>query len=441
MEHARAAIEAWLYSSWMPPVATHELHDLPGGAKLLTAPMAGRASASVVLMFGVGSRFEEDRIGGISHFIEHLLFKGTDRRPTAKDIAEAIEGVGGVMNASTDKEVTVYWTRVPAERLGLAIDVLADIVSNSKLTPMDIDRERSVILEELKMYQDQPQDYVHSLFEEVMWPRHPLGRDIVGTAESVSGISRDDLVSYIAAHYRRPSLVVSVSGGIEADATRRVVEEHLTLPRGGEGIPFQPAPAPLTEPAVVLQDRRTEQAHICIGTRALSYLDPDRYALDILTTILGEGMSSRLFLEIREQRGLAYDVHAFTSKHHDNGYFAVYMGVDPKKAEEAVEATIAELRRVADEPVPESELVKAKEFMKGRLRLGLESTNAMASWLSQQLLLTGTIRSVEEVVTTIDRLTAEDLQRVAGQVLTQPLQAAVIGPFKTDKAFRRAVGA
>ncbi len=419
----------------------HELHELTGGAKLLTTPMPARASASVVLMFAVGSRFEDDRIGGISHFIEHLLFKGTSRRPTAKDIAEAIEGVGGVMNASTDKEITIYWTRVPSERTGLAVDVLADIISNSKLEPADIERERSVILEELKMYQDQPQDYVHSLFEEAMWPKHPLGRDIIGTAESVSSISRDDLTAYLASHYRRPGLVVSVSGGIEPESTLSIVEKNLALPGGGDGGAFQAAPAKLSEPVVVLLEKKTEQAHICLGTRAFSYFDPDRYALDVLNTVLGEGMSSRLFLEIREQRGLAYDVHSFTSKHHDSGYFAVYMGVDPKKAGEAVAAVMAELRQIAATPVPAPELAKAKEFIKGRLRLGLESTNSMASWLGQQLLLMGTIKTVEEVVAEIDAITSEELQRVAARVLLEPVQLAVIGPFKSDQAFRQAIEA
>src|SRR6266700_2165743 len=189
----------------------HSRYELTGGARLLTAPMPDRASVSVVLMLSVGSRFEEDRIGGVSHFVEHLFFKGTRRRPSAKDIAEAIEGVGGVMNASTDKELTVYWTRVPAERLELAIDVLFDIVSDSQFAPSDIERERMVILEELKMYMDQPQDYVHSLFEQIMWPGHPLGRDIIGTVESVSKTTRDDLLTYVGEHYRLPNLVIGLA--------------------------------------------------------------------------------------------------------------------------------------------------------------------------------------------------------------------------------------
>jgi len=425
----------------MPPANGHFLHELPGGARVLTAPMPDRMSASVVLMFGVGSRFESDRIGGISHFIEHLLFKGTRRRPTAKAIAEAIEGVGGVMNASTDKEVTVYWARVPSERLQLAIDVLGDVITDSQLAPGDIDRERMVILEELKMYQDQPQDYVHSIFEQAMWPRHPLGRDIVGTAESVSSVSRDDLVAYLREHYRRSRLVVGVSGGIDPDRTAELLDSGLGIPDGAAEGAYAAAPAGHTAPGVVLLEKKTEQAHICLGSRAISYMDPERYALDLVNTVLGEGMSSRLFLEIREQRGLAYDVHSYSSKHRDTGYFAVYMGVDPKKAEEAVLAALAELRRVAEEDIPEAELTKAKEFTKGRLRLGLESTNAMASWLAQQLLLTGTIRTVDEVVAIIDALSAADLRRVATRVMGAPTQLAVIGPFSSPEPFRRAIGA
>src|SRR6266567_2521223 len=404
----------------MPSANGYALHELPGGARVLTAPMPDRMSASVVLMFGVGSRFETDQIGGISHFIEHLLFKGTPRRPTAKDIAEAVEGVGGVMNASTDKELTVYWTRVPEDRLDLAVDVLFDVVTDSKLAPSDIERERMVILEELKMYLDQPGDYVHSLFEQIMWPGHPLGRDIIGTVDSVSRMSREDLVAYIQSHYRLPNLVVGLAGAFEPEGASSLIESRLTLPEGVNGAAYTPAPPPLDRPAVLLHRKDTEQAHLCLGSRALSYLDPDRYALDLVNTVLGEGMSSRLFLEIREQRGLAYDVHSYSSKHRDSGYFAVYMGVDPKKAEEAVTAALAELRRIAEQDVPETELTKAKEFTKGRLRLGLESTNAMASWLAQQLLLTGTIRTVEEVIGIIDALTAADLRQVANRVLTAP---------------------
>jgi predicted Zn-dependent peptidase len=423
----------------MAVAAGHRLHDLRGGATLVTASMPARASASLVLLFGVGSRYEDARVSGISHFIEHLVFKGTERRPTAKEIAEAIEGVGGMINASTDKEATAYWARVPAERMELALDVLFDMVCEPRLAEDDIERERLVILEEIKMYQDQPQDYVHSLFEELLFPGHPLGRDITGTLETVAAIGRDDLRGYLARHYLAANLVVGVTGGIDEDHARQLVSGMLRLPATEAAGSALDEPAPLRDPAIRLHRKDTEQAHVCLGTRAISYLDPDRYILDLINTMLGEGMSSRLFLEIRESRGLAYDVHSYTSKHRDDGYFAVYMGVDPKKAEQALAAGVAELRRIAEQPVPAAELEKAKEFTKGRLRLGLESTNAMASWLSQQQLLTGVIRTVEEVIAEVDRIDAAQIQRVAQRVLGGPLQVAVIGPFKTDRGFRAAI--
>jgi predicted Zn-dependent peptidase len=425
----------------MALLGDHLLHDLPGGGQLITAPMPQRTSASVVLMFGVGSRYEDDRLGGVSHFIEHLFFKGTRKRPSAKEVAEAIEGVGGVINASTDKELTMYWARVPSNRLQLAVDVLFDIVTGSQLAPEDVDRERLVILEELKMYQDQPQDYVHSLFEQVMWPEHPLGRDIGGTTKSVSSITREDLIEYAHGHYRSANLVAGVSGGINGRQALNLVRHNLALPMEPNGGAYVPAPGPLSSANVLLHRKDTEQAHICLGTRAISYLDPDRFTVDLINTVLGEGMSSRLFLEIRERRGLAYDVHSYTSKHRDAGYFAVYMGVDPKKAEEAVEAAVAELHRIAEVEISEQELTKAKEFTKGRLRLGLEGTNALASWLCQQQLLTGRIKTVDEVITAVDAITPADVARVAARVLSAPIQMAVIGPFSGDSGFRSAVGA
>lgn len=415
--------------------------ELEGGTRLVTAPMPDRASVSLALMFSVGSRYESDRLGGISHFIEHLFFKGTARRPTAQLIAEAIEGVGGVINASTDKEVTTYWTKVPDTHLELAADVLFDIVSDSRLTPDDIERERTVILEELKMYQDLPQDYVHSLFEEIMWPAHPLGRDIGGTLASVAALSRDDLVAFVSDYYGRSKLVISASGMVDSGSMRSLIGERLALTGSASGNGHTPPPPPLSAPTVRLHRKDTEQAHICLGTRALSYLDEDRYRLDLLNTILGEGMSSRLFQEIREKRGLAYDVHSYTSKHRDCGYFGVYTGVDPSKAVIAVDAIVAELRRLIDTDVPEAELEKARQFTLGRLKLGLESTNAMASWLGQQQLLAGRIRTLDEVVRAIEAVTVRNIREVAVKVLDQPIQLAVIGPFDSDAPFRSAIGA
>jgi predicted Zn-dependent peptidase len=420
---------------------SHRVLGLSGGAKLITSPMPQRLSASLVLMFGGGSRQEDDRLAGVSHFIEHLFFKGTRRRPTSKEIADAIEGVGGFINASTDKELTAYWARVPAEHLELGLDVLFDVVSNSKLAPEDVERERMVILEELKGYQDQPQDYVLNLLEEIIWPDHPLGRDIAGTEQSVAQLTRDDILEYANAHYRLPNLVIGAAGAIDERETLDAVTSRLTLPVDPDGLMPSEAPGPLTAPHVVVRRRRTEQAHICLGVRALSYRHPDRYALDLLNTVLGEGMSSRLFLNIREHLGLAYDVHSFTQKHRDTGHLGVYLGVDPKKAVEAIQAVVAEMRTLCERDLNSEELQRAKEFTKGRLRLDLETTNGVAFWLTYQELLMGNIKTIEDELVLVDAVSASDIRRVADTLMDSPMQMAVIGPFTRDADFRAAIGA
>jgi len=419
--------------------ASHRLQQLRGGAKLVTSPMPERQSASLVMMFAGGSRDEDDRLAGASHFIEHLNFKGTDRRPTSKEIAVAIESIGGFINASTDKELTAYWARVPAEHLDLGVDVLFDIVSNSKLTPADIERERMVILEELKMYQDQPQDHVQNLFEEIIWPGHPLGRDIAGTEQSVARLTREDILEFANSHYRLPNLVMGAAGALDEDELLRAVTPRLTLPGDLDGAAPAEAPSPLGGPNVLVRRQRTEQAHICFGVRALSYLHPDRYALDLMNTVLGEGMSSRLFLNIREKLGLAYDVHSFTQKHRDTGYLGVYLGVDPSRAVKALEAALAELREMAASELADDELDRAKEFTKGRLRLELETTNGVAFWLTYQQLVMGEIRTIEDELAMVDAVTAADVRRVAGDILGGPMQMAVIGPFAKSAAFWSAI--
>ena len=390
-------------------------------------------------MFGGGSRLEDDRLAGVSHFIEHLFFKGTRKRPSPKEIADAIEGVGGFINASTDKELTAYWTRVPSEYTDLGLDVLFDILSNSKLDPADIERERAVILEELKMYQDQPQDNVQNLFEELMWPGHPLGRDIAGTQKSVSGLGRDDILEYADANYRLPNVVIGVAGALDQNQVVDLVRPRLTLPGGLNGHVAAAPPGALEGAHVMVRRQRTEQAHICLGVRAFSYLHPDRYAIDLLNTLLGEGMSSRLFWNIRERLGIAYDVHSFMQKHRDTGYVAVYLGVDPKKAVEAVKAVMGELGRLCDEEVASDELERAKEFTKGRLRLDLETTNGVAFWLTYQELLLGEIKTIDEELALVDVVTVADIRRVACEILRGPIQMAVIGPFASDARFRSAI--
>ncbi len=419
--------------------ASHRVQQLKGGARLVTSPMPERFSSSLVLLFAGGSRQEDERLAGVSHFIEHLYFKGTATRPTSKEVAAAIESIGGFINASTDKELTAYWARVPAEHIDVGVDVLFDIVTNSKLAPADVERERAVILEELRMYQDQPQDHVQNLLEEIIWPGHALGRDIAGTEKSVSSLTREDILEYANAHYRLPNLVVGAAGALDETRILESISPRLGLPEDLDGVAPDETPGPLTAPRVLLQRRKTEQAHICIGVRAQSYLHPDRYALDLLNTLFGEGMTSRLFLNIRERLGLAYDVHSFTQKHRDTGYLGIYLGVDPSRAQKAVEAAVAELRGLGETGVPEEELARAKEFTKGRLRLELETTNGVAFWLTYQELVMGEIRTVEDEVAAVDAVTGEDVRRVATEILREPIQLAVIGPFAKSTVFVAAI--
>jgi len=419
--------------------ASHRVQQLKGGARLVTSPMPGRLSSSLVLLFAGGSRQEDEHLAGVSHFIEHLFFKGTQRRPTSKEVATSIESIGGFINASTDKELTAYWARVPAEHTDVGVDVLFDIVTNSKLAEADVEHERQVILEELRMYQDQPQDHVQNLFEEIIWPGHALGRDIAGTEHSVSGLTRDEILEYANAHYRLPHLVVGVAGALDDPSIFEAISSRLHMPSDLDGAVPDETPVSPSSPNVLLRRQRTEQAHICLGIRAQSYLHPDRYALDLLNTLLGEGMSSRLFLNIRERLGLAYDVHSFTQKHRDTGYLGMYLGVDPKRALKAVEAAVAELRGMSASEVGDDELTRAKEFTKGRLRLDLETTNGVAFWLTYQELVMGEIRTIEDEVASVDAVTAADVRRVATEILREPIQLAVIGPFTKSANFLSAI--
>ncbi|HEV3231694.1 MAG TPA: pitrilysin family protein [Candidatus Dormibacteraeota bacterium] len=415
----------------------HTLEVLDNGARLVTAPMRERNSASLALLYRVGSRYERPEQAGISHFVEHMLFKGSAGYPTSKEVAEAIEGVGGDLNAATDKEMTLYYAKVPGEKLELAVDVLCDIVQTPKLEAEEFDKEREVIIEELRMYLDSPADHVHTVFEEVLWPGHPLGVDIAGTEESLRGIDVSAMRGYLESHYRAPALVVTVAGNVDHRRFTELLAPRLSGWPVGEPAGFAastPAPA---EPNVKLLAKDTEQAHIVLGTRCVSYFHPDRYILDIANGILGEGMSSRLFLEVRERRGLCYDVHSWAGKLADSGSAGVYVGTEPKKAEEAVRAVVEELRKLCDEPVGEAELTKAKEYYKGRLLLYLESTSSMASWLGSQLLLTGEIVEPAEILTVVDAITAEDVRRVARETYAeQALQLAAIGPFKSEDGLR-----
>ena len=406
------------------------------GLRILTSQMPHTQSASVVLYVGAGSRYEEDDIAGVSHFVEHMCFKGTRRRPTSQEISEAIEGVGGVFNAATDRELTSYWCKVPIAHLPLALDVMADIVREPLFEPEEVEKERLVILEELSMSNDIPSYRADLLIDEVMWPNQPLGRDVGGSKESVTGVSRDSIMEYMQRQYTSPNLVVSVAGNISHEEVVDAISLHFRdWTSHGAGSWFG-AEDSQSAPAMKLENRKTEQAHLCIAVKGISSLHPDRYALDLLNTVLGEGMSSRMFLDLREKQSLVYDVHTTSTHLRDCGAFATYAGVDPKNARRAIDSVLRELNRAKD-LIPDEELHKAKEFLKGRLVLRMEDSRSVAAWLGAQEILLDDIRTVDEVLARVDAITPEDVQRVAKDVLVnEKLNLAVVGPFRSDKSFQ-----
>jgi predicted Zn-dependent peptidase len=429
------------YTQVVPPARPpYRLSTLATGARVVSTELADRPSITMAIMFKVGSRYESDQEAGISHFLEHMFFKGSARYGGAKEIAEAIEGVGGVLNAGTDKELTMYWARVPKTKAKLAIDVLGDMLFQPLLDAVELEKERLVVLEELRMYQDSPQEYVHSLFEQISWPNHPLGRDVGGTEESVRGLSRDDLARYLEEHYLLRNLVVTIAGPVTHEEAIGLIEPYLK-PRGNGATPpaFLPSVGNGLKPHVLLKSKKTEQAHVVLGVHAPSYMDRDRHVIDILNCVLGEGMSSRLFLEVREKLGLAYDVHSYVNKMFDTGVLGVYAGTEPRQAARAVGAIVGQLRRLCTEPVGSVELTKAKEFFKGRLLLQMESTNSVATWYGGQEALTGKIEGVEDNIAQIDAVTADDVMRVAKELFSQALQLAVIGPFRSEAPFLKQI--
>jgi predicted Zn-dependent peptidase len=396
---------------------------------------------AIAFMVGVGSRYESEAESGISHFVEHMVFKGGRRFPTARDVSEAIEGVGGVLNAATDREATVFWTRVPIAKLGLAVSVLSDMLLSPALDPEEVVKERQVVIEELRMYQDNPQDYVQIAFDALMWPDHPLGWDVAGREETVLSFTAEDCRRHLETHMLPSTLVVSIAGGFETEAAIAEIDEAIGAwaDRRG-GIPEPPAPAtPPSGPPLRVIRRSAEQANILVGARAPSYNDPDRHIAEILNVILGEGMSSRLFLELREHRGLVYDVHSFMSRMADTGVLGIGLACEPRQAATALQAAVVELRKLAEEPVGDAELTKAREYAKGRLLLQLEGTSALCEYAGQQLLLQGKIVEPDELVARLESVDAVQVSELAARLLGAGLRAAVVGPFRSETRFEKAI--
>ncbi len=414
-----------------------ELIQLRNGAQLVVAPMAGRDSVAASILIRVGSRWETKRLAGISHFLEHIVFKGTERFPTSRDVSQSIEGIGGVLNASTDKELTTFWVKVPGAHLELALRLLFDLAFAPRIAEDEAERERNVVIEELLMYLDQPGDVVQMIFDELLWGDHPLARDPAGTKASLARIGAAELNAYRRDLYVPDRVVVVLSGGFDPDKARVLVDRCFDeqLPPPGTSLNHGHhrdggVPAPLgADPVARVRKRRGEQVHLLLGLRCSSYLDPERWALDVLNTLLGEGMSSRLFLELREKQALAYDIHSFATRHRDSGSFGVYIATQPEQVDTAIRGALAEVGRLVRERLGAEELERTKTQIEGRLRLQLEGTSAMAEFLGHQAALTGTVMSPDEVISAVRSVSAEDVQATAQGTFTRSgWRLATVGP-------------
>ena len=413
----------------------YERTTLQNGLRLLMAPMPGMRSASITFFFTVGSRYESNTNAGISHFIEHMLFKGSENYPNAKLISEAIEGVGGVFNASTGKELTHYSARVPGEHLPAVLDVLADMVHHSLFDPVEIEKERSVIIEELSSTHDDPQEWVGQLIDEAMWPRLPLGRDDAGYIETVANIQRQQMLDYLHEYYRPNSLIISVAGNIDPASIVEKCKRLFSQWEPREHALWAKCLPPVDTSPIVLIEKETEQVNLCLGTLGMGYSSPDYYTLMLMNAILGDGMSSRLFQTIREEQGLAYDIGSYFNSYAETGNFVVSAGVDPSQVEPAVRAIVHELSRLCTTPVPADELDRIKAYIKGGLLLGLEGTSQVAYWLGSQESLRGKILDVDEITAHIEVVTARDIQRLAQTCFApQWRHLALIGPCKPIQA-------
>jgi predicted Zn-dependent peptidase len=404
------------------------------GLRVVTERMPGLRSVALGFWVLAGSRDEPPPISGSSHFLEHLLFKGTRTR-SARDIAEAFDAVGGDVNAFTAKEYTAYYARVLDRDLPMAVEHLADMIQHSVLRAADVEAERQVILEEINVHEDTPDDLVHDLFTETLWPGHPLGRPVLGTRESVRAATREQIRRFYRRHYVPGNLVVVAAGSVRHEELLRLLGEVMdtgpALPDGPENFGLRRAerpPEPSGQARVVR--RRTEQAHICVGTNGLSRHDPDRFAFGIVNAALGGGMSSRLFQEVRERRGLAYSVYSYHSMYAEAGLFCAYAGTTPARAREVLDLIRREIEDVAEHGLTETEFERAKGHVKGSLVLSQDDPGSRMSRLGKSEIGHGEVLTVSETLRRIEQVSLEDARRVAKRVLSQPISLTVLGPFR-----------
>ena len=400
--------------------------------------MQDSKTATVIVMTGTGSRYENERENGLAHFLEHMFFKGTKKRPSAKAISEELDGIGAIYNAFTGKDRTAYYAKVASGSVDTAFSVISDIFLNSTLPSKEITKERGAVIQEIDMYEDMPMRNVDNVFDAMMFgANHPLGRTILGPKENIRSFTRKDFASYLSRHYTPGNTVVCVSGSFSETKVLASIKREFGALQASDAPKAVAYEGRQDAPRVALKHKSTDQTHLMIGVPAYPFLHKDEFVLAVLATILGGGMSSRLFTEVREKRGLAYSVSAWAEKFSDTGYFAVQAGVEHGKLEKAVSTILTEMRKIARSPVSATELKKAKSYIKGTMTLALESSDAIAENAASAIVNLGRVRELDEVLKSIDKVSAADIQRVAKDIFkTSQLNLAVIGPHADAEKFK-----
>ena len=415
-------------------MSTFERHTLDNGLRVVTANLPHAQSVTCMLMLAAGSRYETAETNGIAHFSEHMFFKGTEKRPDTRLISGEIDAIGGQINAFTSKEYTAYYVRCAAEARDTALDVIVDMLRNSLFDPDEIEREKGVIIEEMNMYTDTPRDYIGYVYEQLLYGDQPLGWDVLGRKETIRDATRDTFMSYVGEWYHPSRMVLGIGGRIGDDVLEQVNELLGDMP--AQQTPPPPALQAHVNGRVKVHTKQSEQAHIIVGVPSYPIEHPDRYALQMVASVLGGGMSSRLFIEVRERRGLAYYVFGLNHSYTDAGSLYAQAGVDINRIDDAVSTIASELKKIAAEPVPADELEKARSFTKGRFVLELESPQGLILFGLRREVLEGAAAEPEEILAGLDAVTVEDVQRVAQDVIGgSGLRCAVIGPFDDASKF------
>lgn len=411
---------------------------LRNGATVITAPMKSTQTITILVIIKTGSKNENEKNRGISHFLEHIFFKGTKKRPNTLDISKELDSVGGLFNAFTGKEQTGFYIKVDNNHCELALDVISDILLNSNFSAEEIEKEKGTIIEELNMYLDSPASHIPDLFENLIYNEQPLGYDEIGNKKTIMSVQRKDFVSYYKKHYFGENTVITVTGNFEEKNIRNKIKKYFKDLKIGKISKEKITTDRQSKPEILLQYKKTDQTHLSLGVRGYDINHKDRYILTVLSTILGGNMSSRLFISVRERNGLAYYIHSYLNSYKNVGYFTSQAGVNNGKCLDAIKIILNEYKKISEEIVSEEEIKRAKNYLRGKMMISLESSDSVASFIANQEINNGKILTPEEKFAKIDTVTAQDIQRVAQDIFTNnKLNLALIGPFKNKKIFEK----